>query len=208
MRLLKIPAFGVFSDAVKTVEVEERFSSVCISLSQFWAVGLQLSEVPSLLSSSSSSNATSLLSFDKGAKFDDALWEEEGPPWGSSSLTSSLQKEIMAVLFSVSLPFFRFCSGNIAILSLLLRFLFYSHKEIFISLQCCLCMFISRRPGRLCRPNGCMTSTAPLTGQDLRLLSLGGWERRSYSIIVVRYNIILSTCASKSLTSPLEYPIT
>ena len=93
MRLLKIPAFGVFSDAVKTVEVEERFSSVCISLSQFWAVGLQLSEVPSLLSSSSS-NATSLLSFDKGAKFDDALWEEEGPPWGSSSsLTSSLQKE-------------------------------------------------------------------------------------------------------------------
>ena len=93
MRLLKNPAFGVFSDAVKTVEVEERFSSVCISLSQFWAVGLQLSEVPSLLSSSSS-NATSLLSFDKGAKFDDALWEEEGPPWGSSSsLTSSLQKE-------------------------------------------------------------------------------------------------------------------
>ena len=119
--------FWVFSDAVKTVEVEERFSSsVCISLSQFWAVGLQLSEVPSLLSSSSSSNATSLLSFDKGAKFDDALWEEE--PWGSSSssLTSSLQKEIMAVLFSVSLPFFRFCSGNIAILSLLLYAFFFT----------------------------------------------------------------------------------
>ena len=125
------------------------------------------------------------------------------------ALLARCRKKIMAVLFSVSLPFFRFCSGNIAILSLLLlRFLFYSHKEIFISLQCCLCMFISRRPGRLCRPNGCMTSTAPLTGRDLRLLSLGGWERRNYSIIVVRYNIILSSFASKSLTSPLEYPIT
>lgn len=113
----------------------------------------------------------------------------------------------MAVLFSVSLPFFRFCSGNIAILLLLLmppallRFLFYNHKEIFISLQCCLCMFISRRPGMLCRPRGCTTSTAPLTAQDLRLLSLGGWERRSYSIIAVRYNIILSSCASNALTS-------
>lgn len=50
--------FGEISDAVKTVEVEERGSeallkrllSVCISLSQFWAVGLQLSEVPFLLS--------------------------------------------------------------------------------------------------------------------------------------------------------------
>ena len=130
------------------------------------------------------------------------------------ALLARCRKKIMAVLFSVSLPFFRFCSGNIAILLLLLmppallRFLFYNHKEIFISLQCCLCMFISRRPGRLCRPNGCMTSTAPLTGRDLRLLSLGGWERRNYSIIVVRYNIILYTCASKSSKSPLEYLIT
>ena len=134
------------SNAVKTVEVEERFSSsVCISLSQFWAVGLQLSEVPSLLSSSSS-NATSLLSFDKGAKFDDALWEEEGPPWGSSSLTSSLQKEIMAVLFSVSLPFFRFCSGNIAILSLLYAFFFTAIKKS--SFHCSVAFVCSYQDGQ------------------------------------------------------------
>ena len=135
-------------------------------------------------------------------------YEKKGREVVVVALLARCRKKIMAVLFSVSLPFFRFCSGNIAILSLLLRFLFYSHKEIFISLQCCLCMFISRRPGMLCRPRGCTTSTAPLTAQDLRLLSLGGWERRNYSIIVVRYNIILSSFASKSLTSPLEYPIT
>ena len=140
--------------------------------------------------------------------------EKGGREVAASQRLARCRKKIMAVLFSVSLPFFRFCSGNIAILLLLLmppallRFLFYNHKEIFISLQCCLCMFISRRPGMLCRPRGCTTSTAPLTAQDLRLLSLGGWERRSYSIIVVRYNIILSSFASKSLTSPLEYPIT
>ena len=99
------------------------------------------------------------------------------------------RKKIMAVLFSVSLPFFRFCSGNIAIplRAISAAFFFNNHKEIFISLQCCLCMFISQRPGMPCRPSGCTTSTAPLTAQDLRLLSLGGWERRSYSIIAVRY---------------------
>ena len=42
------------------------------------------------------------------------------------ALLARCRKKIMAVLFSVSLPFFRFCSGNIAILSLLLYAFFFT----------------------------------------------------------------------------------
>ena len=62
------------------------------------------------------------------------------------ALLARCRKKIMAVLFSVSLPFFRFCSGNIAILSLLYAFFFTAIKKS--SFHCSVAFVCSYQDGQ------------------------------------------------------------